>query len=476
MLAKAGRLKEASDVADAIPRIGRVWKVGAAQPEDTLRSYRRWAEESVMLREAALERQELPEHGKRARRTPLRWYHDRIRQCRRRQVAIAWHSMSGEPMGDLALIGHEIAAYWGRAYSARQQDDADEEEFLSYVQEWSGPQLEWQDGQTQGLAAEIRDSAPGLDGLPYAWWATAPLLAHDSLDLVARRIQDGGAMPAGLSRSVTVTIPKAEILEDAKVFHCSADTIRPIALMQSGGKLIALRANTYMATVAAETVAEPQRGFLAGRRIEECILGFDGACTSASLCAGRDAAGLLLDFAQAFPSLVHGWLFRVLVRMRLPGRLVNLVRAMYGQNSTVFEVSGSPVAEVSVASGIRQGCPLSGSLFALALDPLLRRLMAHHMLASACLFAYADDLAAVLWRIRDELPHLLETLRRWSKVSGLALKAPKCVLLPLWDGDIDGLRTYLDDEAGLQGARVARAARYLGVTVGADVRGPTTFW
>lgn len=34
------------------------------------------------------------------------------------------------------------------------------------MQERRGPQWDWQDGQTQELAAAIRGSAPGPDGLP----------------------------------------------------------------------------------------------------------------------------------------------------------------------------------------------------------------------------------------------------------------------------------------------------------------------
>lgn len=45
------------------------------------------------------------------------------------------------------------------------------------------------------------------------------------------------------------------------------------------------------------------------------------------------------------------------MRMRLLGRLLCFTKAMYKQNATVFEVAGSPVAAVGVASGIRQGMP-----------------------------------------------------------------------------------------------------------------------
>lgn len=66
-----------------------------------------------MFRAAALERQEMPEHDKRARTSQLRQYHGRTRQCRRRQVATAWRLMSREPMGELAEIGEGLLAIGG---------------------------------------------------------------------------------------------------------------------------------------------------------------------------------------------------------------------------------------------------------------------------------------------------------------------------------------------------------------------------
>lgn len=107
---------------------------------------------------------------------------------------------------------------------------------------------------------------------------------------------------------------------------------------------------------------------MAGRRIEECAPGFDSSCVAASLRAGAGAVG---------------WLLRVVEHMKFRARRLALIRAMHRHNSTTFEGSGSPVAEVSVGRSIRQGCPLSASLFALCLYPLLRRFAAHWLLASA---------------------------------------------------------------------------------------------
>lgn len=79
---------------------------------------------------------------------------------------------------------------------------------------------------------------------------------------------------------------------------------------------------------------------------------------------------------------------------------------------------------------------MTAKRFAVARDPLIRRLMAHQMLATVRLFAYAGDLAAVMDRLRHELPHVSAVLERWAAVSGVALRPAKDVFLQLlgrWD-------------------------------------------
>lgn len=142
-------------------------------------------------------------------------------------------------------------------------------------------------------------------------------------------------------------------------------------MMQTGCKLVALRANGHLCIVAEATVAAPQKGHAR-----------------------------------------HRQMFLLLGRMAIVRRIVNLISAMYKDNGTTFEVSGCPVAIVSVHRGVRQGCPMSGSLFMLALDPLVRWLMWRPVLRSARFFAFADDLAAVLDHTRESRPFLMEALRR----------------------------------------------------------------
>lgn len=214
------------------------------------------------------------------------------------------------------------------------------------------------------------------------------------LDAVAQRMQCGGGMPAEVSRIVSVTIPKAEVLAEAEFVRCSVDKFRRSHSCRAARSLLRYRRSCMPRALHRRPWRRHRaedRGLHPGvrRSVRSCNLVRWGVL-----------------------SLVHGWLFRVLALMQLLAHVVALVRNMCRGNTTIFEVSGSPVAEVAVASGVRQGCPLSGSLFALALDPLLCRAMAHRMLASARLFVGADDLAVVLRRLRAELPELLVVLCR----------------------------------------------------------------
>lgn len=95
-------------------------------------------------------------------------------------------------------------------------------------------------------------------------------------------------------------------------------TRRPIALTQIGCAFLAPRAKAHLCIVAGATVAQPQKGFVHERRIEERILGFDEACTTASLTYSKGAVGILFDFAQAFPSLAQAWMSLVLHKIAMP--------------------------------------------------------------------------------------------------------------------------------------------------------------
>ena len=74
----------------------------------------------------------------------------------------------------------------------------------------------------------------------------------------------------------------------------------------------------------------------------------------------------------------------------------------YRNNRHLLKLHGSLFHGVVVHSGVRQGCPLSGLLFALCIDVLLEKIDAR-LHGDEVIGAFADDIAVVVedfWEIR----------------------------------------------------------------------------
>lgn len=135
----------------------------------------------------------------------------------------------------------------------------------------------WERGKTKELAAAIRDSVLGPNGLRYNLWAIA---RRRSCILRLRTAPKRCKRGFPYHRRSRTTRPKAKVLADER---CSTSSIRPITLMSTNAKLLVFKANVALAEIAAKTLASPQQGFVASRSIDERIVGLDGAMTATIL-------------------------------------------------------------------------------------------------------------------------------------------------------------------------------------------------
>ena len=101
--------------------------------------------------------------------------------------------------------------------------------------------------------------------------------------------------------------------------------------------------------------------------------------------------------------------------MGAPPHILNLVAALYLDDSCVISINGRQFQGFDVGTGIRQGCPLSPLLFAFTGDLLLRRLV--RLLPDATLRMYANDLAMVLHRVLDRIAHITYVFEEFNIIS-----------------------------------------------------------
>ena len=206
-----------------------------------------------------------------------------------------------------------------------------------------------------------------------------------------------------------------------------AEDTRPLGLKCSDNKVIAGVANHTWKSMLADQLGQAQRGFLSGRYPSLNILDLDAWCRKLSFPGASELPLLVLfDFAAAFPSISHRFLFTVLRWLKVPAGLMRLLEAFYTEVRGLG-LSGQELFRIF--AGVLQGCPLSGSLFTISIDAFMRalqKLAADEARVAAC----ADDIGLVVGAA-GILGHFEALYSRLESLSRLTLKPPKCITVPL---------------------------------------------
>ena len=117
-------------------------------------------------------------------------------------------------------------------------------------------------------------------------------------------------------------------------------------------------------------------------------------------------------------------------------------------------------------TGVRQGCPLSSTIFVIATDAIIRYVLPR-LRPNDCLRAYADDIALVLTNIWRNIEGLCAAFQAVADGTALCLNPNKCVILPGWRYSTRALRLLLREVVPAWGTlQILDAALNLGIGMG----------
>ncbi len=391
------------------------------------------------------------------------------RSHRRRATGMSLCDGAGYPIIDTPGISEHLVAHWGPTFAAKAVDPEALVIFLDHVQSvLAGFSWEISPGMLDNAIDVTGSSAPGPDGVPYGAWRSANKACREVLfRILDATLTRNTELPERFNHSHLIFIPKNTEVSDEMVIGHAAGDLRPLNLSNSDNKLVALALNGRLSELCQLTVAPPQRGFVAGRHLEDNLLGLEAAAISLSATNLKRSAAIFFDFRTAFPSLAHTWIFAVLTRMGIPSYFIHAVRQLYTDCSAMLLFNGAELDSILIESGIKQGCPLSGSLFALAIDPLIRYLLHTSVLGSICLTAFADDIAIVVANLFTMLPGILGSFSKWALATSLCLNYVKSAIIPLWIFDSAMIWRWLRVVApAFAACSISAAAKYLGIIVG----------
>ena len=275
------------------------------------------------------------------------------------------------------------------------------------------------------MCAVRGQSAPGPDHISYLAWNSCGEGAAGILYECYLGIIVGGEVPTWLNCYTLVFFPKGDGEQHGVSVQAMPDGLRPLALSSTDQKPLALAVNETLSEICEKTVHDAQRGFRRGKTITDNVLELEAQMARNSILGAKGPSMLLMDIKAAFPSVALDWVWWVLGEMECPAWLVSAVRALYGGSTAQIAVGGMREVVIAISSGIEQGCPMSGSLWRLAFDPVIRFLIrrtGRETCKGKCkVIAFADGLCFATDDIIGTLKGAVPVLDIMKGAAGLAL-------------------------------------------------------
>ncbi|XP_037515062.1 uncharacterized protein LOC119391454 [Rhipicephalus sanguineus] len=350
----------------------------------------------------------------------------------------------------------DLEDHWGSTWSERTADTS-----LLFRRPTAPEPVDLSPFAPDEVLLRLRKSentAPGTDRLTYHHWKAVDPEAR-FLTALFNACVHHRRTPDAWRTSRTVLIYKKG---DSNI----PSNWRPIALGCTASKLYAkcLAARLQTWALQHQVLSHCQKGFLPYDGVFELNYVFQHRL-GAARGGGPDLCAALLDFTNAYGSVPHQALFDALRGAGAGDVFTDLITDLYAGNRTCLVAAEGTSQPVPILAGLRQGCPLSGLLFNLVIDPIVRDVQGeddgHNILA------YADDLtplatSPVLLQSRiDRIEALATSL-------GLSLNPAKCSSLHLSGATPVGMRptSFLVSGTAISALRDFQPQRFLGRPVG----------
>jgi hypothetical protein len=375
-------------------------------------------------------------------------------------IQVHWQPIfGGRPRGSEADISRTMGAMDKFLQAAPQGDSIGDNDVILSFEQFSL------------IIAKLKYSAPGPDGIPYTCWRSAGATGAKILYDIYLSMLDGQDPPPSFLDSSLIFIHKDLAEGESESISRKASETRPLSLGNTDGKIVASALNVPLARACAAQVSQMQHGFVKGRQLTDSVWSLEQSMISAAISAGAydTPVAILLDIAAAFPSLCWMFLFAALRAWKLPPGLIAAISSLYeGSSACIFFAGKRSLTRIVFGGGIKQGCPMSASIFALCYDLVLRTLVTVGDPSSLKVLAYADDTALIirqLWKILAKLTNMLVEV---GLASNLWINTRKTYVICLdMKVQFAWLKAKMSTIAPTMSlAKITYAARYLGLEVG----------
>ena len=273
------------------------------------------------------------------------------------------------------------------------------------------------------------NKSPGPDGYTSEFFKKTWSIVGPSLIAAVQEFFRSGRLLGQWNSTAVTMVPKKPNADRITEF-------RPISCCNAIYKVISKLLARRLENILPLWISPSQSAFVKGRLLTENVL------LATELVQGFGQANissrgvLKVDLRKAFDSVGWGFIIETLKAANAPPRFVNWIKQCITSTSFSINVNGSLCGYFKGSKGLRQGDPLSPSLFVIAMEILSRLLenkfsdgsIGYHPKASEVRIsslAFADDLMIFYDGKASSLRGIKSVLESFKNLSGLEMNTEK---------------------------------------------------
>lgn len=303
-------------------------------------------------------------------------------------------------------------------------------------------------------------TSPGPDGITSRQLRAVPL---DILTRIFNIVLICGRLPERLFKSRTTLIPKKDNAVEPGNFRPITDSS---VITRTLHKILAKRLMRHIELDKRQKAFIPADGCVENTFKFDLLLRYHRQNFKPLYLAS-------IDIAKAFDSVTHQSIMDTLGTMGLPSPMISYVEYVYKNSKTKLSCNGWVSDEIRPTCGVKQGDPLSPTLFNMVIDRLLHRvpreiavdIAGQHYNA----FAFADDLVLIA-STPQGLQMTLDIVTGFLAECGLAINTGKSFTVAIRNvphmkkSVVDSNIKFRCDGRDLPSMRREDEWKYLGVT------------